>query len=189
MTHWTKRCILLKVLSSLFNQLSNTLSFFPWNWLLEQFLQKNSNNPNFGLNLPAPPPTPKIKGLLVPVVRQCSKLSSYAISKKTNKPSFKKCLKKTNFGPIFGAFGPPLPPPINSFCRFSLHYQLDIVLSCHPMQFKEKLTKQTWENAQKTNVGPDFGLFGSNLGLQIFLLQVLSPLKVRHSSKLSSCAI
>ena len=136
MTHWTKRCILLKVLSSLFNQLSNTLSFFPWNWLLEQFLQKNSNNPNFGLNLPAPP-----------------------------------------------------PPPINSFCRFSLHYQLDIVLSCHPMQFKEKLTKQTWENAQKTNVGPDFGLFGSNLGLQIFLLQVLSPLKVRHSSKLSSCAI
>ena len=117
MTHWTKWCILLKVLSSLFNQLSNTLSFFPWNWLLEQFLQKNSNNPNFGLNLPAPPPTPKIKGLLVPVVRQCSKLSSYAISKKTNKPSFKKCLKKTNFGPIFGAFGPPLPlpPPPHQF--------------------------------------------------------------------------
>ena len=116
MTHWTKRCILLKVLSS-FNQLSNTLSFFPWNWLLEQFLQKNSNNPNFGLNLPAPPPTPKIKGLLVPVVRQCSKLSSYAISKKTNKPSFKKCLKKTNFGPIFGAFGPPLPPPHQFFLQ------------------------------------------------------------------------
>ena len=44
---------------------------------------------------------------------------------------------------------------------------------------------QTWENGEKSNFGPDFGLFGHNFGPQIFL-QVLPLLVVRHCSKLSS---
>ena len=30
----------------------------------------------------------------------------------------------------------------------------------HPMQFKGKLMKQTWENNKKANFAPDFDLFG-----------------------------
>ena len=37
---------------------------------------------------------------------------------------------------------------------------LDIVPSYHPMQYKEKLMGQTWENSKKSNFGPDFELFG-----------------------------
>ena len=32
------------------------------------------------------------------------------------------------------------------------------------MQFKGKLMNQTWENGKNPNFGPDFGLFGPNLG-------------------------
>ena len=42
--------------------------------------------------------------------------------------------------------------------------------------------KNTWQNAKKLNFGPNFGLFGPNLGPpKLFLLLV-----VRHCSKLSS---
>ena len=37
------------------------------------------------------------------------------------------------------------------------------------MHFKGKLMNQTWENNKKPNFEPDFGLFGPNLGTQIFL--------------------
>ena len=50
---------------------------------------------------------------------------------------------------------------------------------------------QTLENGKKPNFRPDFGLFGPNLGPQLFFffLQVL-PLPVfRHSFKLSSYPI
>ena len=36
------------------------------------------------------------------------------------------------------------------------------------MQFKGKLITQTWENGKKPDFGPDFNLFGPNLGPQIF---------------------
>ena len=36
------------------------------------------------------------------------------------------------------------------------------------MQFKEKLMNETWENGEKPNLVPDLGLFGPNLGTQIF---------------------
>ena len=45
---------------------------------------------------------------------------------------------------------------------------LDIVASYHCMQFKEKLMNQTWENGEKTNFGPNFGVFDPNLGPKIF---------------------
>ena len=47
---------------------------------------------------------------------------------------------------------------------------------------------QTCENDKKRNFEPDFGLFGPNLGRQIFLW-VLPPLDVRHCCKLSLYAI
>ena len=37
------------------------------------------------------------------------------------------------------------------------------------MQFKAKLMNQIWESNKKTNFGPDFGLFGPNLGPKFFL--------------------
>ena len=36
------------------------------------------------------------------------------------------------------------------------------------MQYLGKLMNQTWENGKKINFGPNFGLFGPKLGLQIF---------------------
>ena len=47
--------------------------------------------------------------LSVLVVRQYSKLSYYAISRKTNEPNFKKW-QNPNFGPDFGPIGPNLGP-------------------------------------------------------------------------------
>ena len=39
-----------------------------------------------------------------------------------------------------------------------------------------------WKKKKKTNLGPDFGLFGPNLGAKKMLL-VLTPLNVRHCCK------
>ena len=36
------------------------------------------------------------------------------------------------------------------------------------MHFKENLMNQTWENYNKPNFQPDFGLFGPRLGPPIF---------------------
>ena len=61
--------------------------------------KKTNFGPNFGLfrpNLTPFPPSKKKKKkkkswvLPVPAVRNCSKLASYAISMKTNKPNFRK---------------------------------------------------------------------------------------------------
>ena len=87
------------------------------------------------------------------VVRNCSKLSSYAISRKTNKPNFRKWQKKTNFGPNFSPFGQDLGSP-NYFHGFYLSWYLDIVPSCHPMQFTRKRMNQTCQNGKKPNFGP-----------------------------------
>ena len=38
-----------------------------------------------------------------------------------------------------------------------LHYMLDIVPSCNPVQYQEKLMIQTWENVEKSNFGSNFG--------------------------------
>ena len=57
---------------------------------------------------------------------------------------------------------------INFFLRFQLYYMLDIVPSCNIVQYQGKLINQTWKNDKKPNFGPDFGLFGPNLGFQGF---------------------
>ena len=52
------------------------------------------------------------------------------------------------------------------FFREFYLYQLDIVHSNHPMQFKGKLMDQIWENGKKPNFGSNFGWFGPNVDPQ-----------------------
>ena len=71
--------------------------------------RENCKNLNFGPDL-----GPKISFLWVLpllVVRQCSKLSSYVLFKKTNERNLKK-RQRTSFG---SNFGPNLPPPPQFF--------------------------------------------------------------------------
>ena len=73
---------------------------------------KNDKNTHFG---------PNFFSWILPllVVRHCSKLSSYAIWRKTNERNLRKW-QKTNFGPDFGLFDPNLsPPPFFFFANFS----------------------------------------------------------------------
>ena len=68
---------------------------------------ENNKNPNFRPNLG--PPNFFLMVLALLVVQKCSKLSSYAIFRKTNRPNLKKW-QKSNFGPDFGPFGLNLGP-------------------------------------------------------------------------------
>ena len=111
------------------------------------------------------------------VVRQCSKLSSYAVSRKTNEANLKKKTKKTNFGPVLAYFGPNLGHQF--FCRFYFYY---------PMRLKGKLMNQTWENGKKPNIGSNFVCL-AKIWAPKYFLWVLAPLVVRNYSKLSSYAI
>ena len=56
--------------------------------------------------------------------------------------------KKSNFKPDFGLFDSNLGPQI-FHGKFHLFWYLDIVPKYHPMQFKQKLMNQTWENGEK----------------------------------------
>ena len=69
-------------------------------------LWQKGKNPTFEPSLGTPKFFPWVLPLLV--VRQCFKLSSYAISRKTNGPNLKKNDKKSSFGPDFDPFGPNL---------------------------------------------------------------------------------
>ena len=77
---------------------------------------------------------------------------------------------------------PNFKPTLDPQFFFHKFYQLDIVSSYHPIQFKGKLMNQIWENGKKHNLMPDFSL---NLGPKMFL-RVLRLLVVRHCSKVSS---
>ena len=47
---------------------------------------------------------------------------------------------------------------------------------------------QTWENSKKPSFGPNFGLFGTNVGHEYFF-QKLAKSVTRYHSQLSSCTI
>ena len=75
--------------------------------------------------------------------------------------------KKPNFRPGFSLFCPNLDPK-NFLHRFYRYEMLDIVTSCHCIQFQGKLIIQTQENGKKPHFGPDLVLLGPNSGGQIF---------------------
>ena len=75
------------------------------------------------------------------VVRQCFKLSSYAISKKTNEPNLKKVTKKPNFGPDFG---PNLDSQI-----FLQDLPLLVVRQCSKVSFYAIFKKTNEPNLRK----------------------------------------
>ena len=77
---------------------------------------ENFKNPNFG---PSLGPPIFLWVLPLQVVRQCSRLSSYAISRKTNEPNLKKWQKTLILGPILGYFAQIWTP--NIFCVFYIY--------------------------------------------------------------------
>ena len=77
---------------------------------------ENFKNPNFG---PSLGPPIFLWVLPLQVVRQCSRLSSYAISRKTNEPNLKKWQKTLILGPILGYFAQIWMP--NIFCVFYIY--------------------------------------------------------------------
>ena len=121
------------------------------------------------------------------VVRQCSKVSSYAIYRKTNGPKVKKEPKKNNFGPDFCSFGPNLG---HQFFLQVIH--LLVIRHCCKLSNNAIIKENYWAKLEKikkkTNFGPNFGLFGQ-IWAHKFFLEVLPLLVVRHCSNLSSNSI
>ena len=101
---------------------------------------------------------PKIfpRVLLLLVVRQCSKLSSYTISRPD------KMAKKLVLGLILACFGPSLVPKkfFVGFTSTRCYTLLYAIIQC-----EGKLMNQTWENGKKSNLRSDSG---PNFGPQIF---------------------
>ena len=136
---------------------------------------ENGKNPNFGDNLHPPPPSPPSKrdffswvfSLLV--IRQCSSLSSYVISRKTNESNSKKSQKPKFQARLWPKFGPP-----KFFRKFYLYWMLHLVASYNCMQFQGKLMNQTWEKGKKTSFGSDFDSFGPNLYPKFFFVDFTS---------------
>ena len=124
---------------------------------------ENGKNSNFGPNLVPQNFFSWVLPLLV--VRHCSKLSSYAISTKTNEPNLTKWQKNLLIlHPVLACLAQIWVPKI--FWGVS---PLQVVRHCSklsPIQFKRKLMNQTWENSKRPNFEPNFGLFGPSLSLQ-----------------------
>ena len=123
---------------------------------------ENDEKPNFGPNFGPQKSFSWVFPLLV--VRNCSKLSSYAIYKKSNKPNLRKWWK------TFFPFGPNLGPQF-FFRGFYLDQMLETVACYNCMQFQEKRLIQTQENGEKPHFGSDLDPLGSNSNHQIFFLQ------------------
>ena len=121
-------------------QYQRKLMMQPWEY---------GKNPNSGPNLGHP----RFFSLFFSwvVIRQCSKLSYYAISRNTNEPNLKKWQKKliwARFWPTWPKFGPQ-----KFLCRFYLYQMLYIVASYHRMPFHGKLMNQTRENWKNLVLG------------------------------------
>ena len=109
------------------------------------------------------------------VVRHCSKLSSYAMHRKTNEPNFPRKIvnqtwkndEKTNSGPNFVPFNPNLCP--NFLFFFSCVLPLLDVRHCRKLSLYA-ISRKTYDpnsiNGEKPHFGPDLRSFSPNLGCQ-----------------------
>ena len=125
---------------------------------------ENGKNPNLERNLP--PPKKNFSWVLPLVVfKQCSKLSSYAISKKTNELSY--------FGPNFCPLGRDLDPIFFFFFFFFFQgLPLLVVRHCSKLSLytiSRKTNEPNWGNDKKPSFGPNFGQFDPKSGHQIYL--------------------
>ena len=110
--------------------------------LMMQSLE-NDEKPNLGPNFG--PPNFFSWFLPLWVVRDCSKLSAYAIWWKTDEPNLRKWQKNPNFGPDFGAFDSNLGHK-NFFLEFLL--LLD-VRHCHKLS-SHAISRKTYDpNSRK----------------------------------------
>ena len=80
-----------------------------------------------------------------------------------NEPNLRKWQKKTNFGPDFDPFWPKFSPP--KFFSWVLPL-LDVKHCCKLSLYaiSRKTDESNLKNGKKPSFGPDFGLFGPNLG-------------------------
>ena len=67
---------------------------------------------------------------------------------------------------------------------------LDIISSCSPVQYQEKLMMKTWENYKKPHFGYDLDPLGTNSSHQFFFFfKNLASSVTRCHGQLSSCTI
>ena len=115
-----------------------TLSFYG--------ISRKNNEPNFEKNDKKPNFEPPIYLPILPllVVKHCSKLSSYAMSRKIDTPNLRKW-QKPSFETYFTPSGPNLSHQ-NSFSKIWLRQSIDIMVSYHHVQYQKKSKIQSWEN-------------------------------------------
>ena len=99
------------------------------------------------------------------------KIISGTTSRKTNDAKFRKW-PKPNFSPS-NFFLWVLPILVRNCCKLSLYAK---------SRKTNEPNVRKWGEKKQTNLGPDFGLFGPNLGAKKILL-VLTPPNVRHCCK------
>ena len=97
----------------------------------------------------------------VPRLGQCSKLSCYAISRKTNRPNLILGLILTDLTQICAT-------NLFFFANFTSSNNYTLFQAIIQCNYKGKLMNQTWKNKKNPNFGPNFDLFGPNLVQQNF---------------------
>ena len=106
---------------------------------------KRNKKPNFGPFGPISGPQIFMQGLPLLVIKHCSKLSSYAIYKKTNAPNLRKWQKNFILHPILAYFTQIWTTNFFS-SKIWLHQSLDIMVKFHHVQCQKKLMLESWEN-------------------------------------------
>ena len=102
------------------------------------------------------------------VVRHRSKLSFYAIYRKTKEPNLRKWQKKPDFGQHFDLLGPNWVPNFFLWVLPLLVFRYCFKLSLHSISRKtNKPNLGKWQ--KKPSFRTDFGPFGPNLAPQAFI--------------------
>ena len=151
---------------------------------LEQYQEKlimqprENGNPNFGPNLGLQFFCPQA---LPSISRNCSKLSPYAISRKTNK--LEKMGKKIVSGLILVPLGQIWAPKFLLWILTVLDVRHCCKLSFYAIS--RKTNEPNLRKQQKTQFCRDFVLYQPKFGPQKYFLQVLPLLDVKHYCQLS----